>query len=102
MTILRVFVSSWFICFAIRAATTKPADQIPSWFADLANRDASVREQARVNLMGISRNDLEQLRAIVEKSRPLAPSQAMELRDIVQQVFQATEPYQAAEDRPGF
>ena len=53
--------------------TTKP-DPISTWFSDLANRDASVREQARINLMGISRTDLERLRKLVETSRPLAPS----------------------------
>src|SRR4051794_25386508 len=104
-TALRVFVASCFMLlsvgFAATAPTTKSSDQIVSWFTDLANRDASVREQARIALMGISRDDLAQLRTLVEKTRPLAPSQAMVLREIVQQVYQATEPYEAVEGRPG-
>src|SRR4051794_10736025 len=105
-TALRVFVASCFMLlsvgFAATAPTTKSSDQIVSWFTDLANRDASVREQAKIALMGISRDDLAQLRTLVEKNRPLAPSQAMALREIVQQVYQATESYEAVEDRPGF
>ena len=96
------------ICFVFRissfglASTTRPSDQLATWFSDLANKDASVREQARVGLMGISRGDLQTLRALVEANRPLAPSQAMALREIVMQVYQATEPYDAVEDKPGF
>jgi hypothetical protein len=85
-----------------RAATTRPSDQIASWFSDLANKDAAVREQARVNLMGISRADLQTLRRLVEANRPLAPSQAMALREIVVQVHQSTEPYEPVPDRQGF
>jgi hypothetical protein len=96
------------ICFAFRisnfafSATTRPSDQLATWFSDLANKDASVREQARVGLMGISRADLQTLRKLVEGNRPLAPSQAMALREIVMQVYEATEPYEAVEDKPGF
>src|SRR5438874_2391396 len=96
------------ICFAFRVSnfafstTTRPTDQLAAWFSDLANKDASVREQARVGLMGISRADLQTLRKLVETNRPLAPSQAMALHEIVTQVHQATEPYEAVEDRPGF
>ncbi len=90
--------------FALSATppTTKPSDPLTSWFQDLANRDASVREQARINLMGISRPDLERLRKLVETSRPLAPSQAMALHEIVDQAFQATEPYEPIEGKVGF
>lgn len=106
-TVLACFIGA-FLCVAscelelTRAAATQPSNQIATWFSDLANRDASARDQARVNLMGISRKDLEELRTIVDKSRPLAPSQAMVLRDIVEQVYQASEPYEPLEDKPGF
>jgi hypothetical protein len=95
------------ICFVLRisnfgfASTTQPS-QITTWFNDLANRDASVRQQARVNLMGISRGDLETLRKLVETTRPLAPAQAMALREIVDQVYQSTDPYEPIEDHAGF
>jgi hypothetical protein len=83
---------------------TKPAanDQIAKWFKDLANGDPSIRQTAREALMGISRDDLKTLRAIVEKTRPLAPSQATALHDIVEQVFLAGERYPEFPNRPGF
>ena len=108
------FVWSFFcffllICFAFRISNfafssppTSQPDPIFTWFSDLANRDASIREQARVNLMGISRDDLETLRKVVETGRPLAPSQAMAIREIVDQVYQATEPYKPMPESPGF
>ena len=92
-------------CGVVSFASSPPAsqpDKITTWFSDLANKDASVREQARVGLMGISRDDLQTLRKLVETNRPLAPSQAMALREIVTQVYQATEAYEALEDKPGF
>src|SRR3954462_7104618 len=102
----RVCVTSCLILagttFAAVPPTSRPSEKIASWFTDLANRDASVREQAKIALMGISRDDLAQLRTLVAKNRPLAPSKAMALREIVQQVYQSTEPYEAVEDRPGF
>jgi len=83
-------------------ATTKSSSPINTWFNDLANRDASIRQQARVNLMGISRDDLETLRKLVETTRPLSPAQAMAVREIVDQVYQSTEPYEPIEDHAGF
>jgi C-terminal processing protease CtpA/Prc len=97
----------WLLLAGISLAsppTTKPVatDQITTWFKDLANPDQAVRQKARVQLMGISREDLAKLRTIVEKSRPLAPSQAAALHDIVEQVFLAGEPYPEFPNRPGF
>jgi C-terminal processing protease CtpA/Prc len=94
-------VSCDVVSFAATPATT-PSDPISTWFSDLANRDASVREQARLNLMGISRDDLDKLRKLVETRRPLAPGQAMAIREIVDQVYLATEPYEPMEGAPGF
>jgi hypothetical protein len=93
------------ICDIVSFASSPPAsqpDKLATWFSDLANKDASVREQARVGLMGISRDDLQTLRKLVETNRPLAPSQAMALREIVMQVYESTEPYEAVENKPGF
>jgi hypothetical protein len=52
--------------------------------------------------MGISRADLEKLRNLVATNRPLAPSQAMALREIVDQVYQATDPYEPIDNHSGF
>jgi hypothetical protein len=80
--------------FEVLAAppATKPANELASWFADLANRDPAVRDQARMNLMNLSRADLPTLRNLVKETRPLAPAQLTTLRDIVMHVFLATEP----------
>ncbi len=80
--------------------TTNPSTPLRTWFDQLADADPDVREQARVSLMGMSRAQLAELRAIVRDSRPLRPSQASELHDIVTQVYLATEPYQAVAGTP--
>src|SRR5689334_6827352 len=46
--------------------------QIRQWFSDLDDPDASVREQARVGLMGMKRRDLPAFQQLVADSRPLA------------------------------
>jgi hypothetical protein len=103
-TVARVSILSLFLVAVSLASppTTKPADQITTWFKELANRDPVVRQDARVALMGISRDELNILRTIVEKNRPLAPSQAAALHDIVEQVFLAGEPYPMFPNHPGF
>jgi hypothetical protein len=81
--------------FAARAAqpATQPATQIQKWFDELADRDPDVREKARDALMGMNASDLPRLRAVVQQSQPLAPSQAAELRDVVTHVYLAGETY---------
>ena len=74
------------------AQSTQPAERIQRQFEALADTDAQVRDEARIALMGISRQDLEALREIVRRSRPLAPSQAVVLHDIVTHVYLAGEP----------
>jgi hypothetical protein len=64
------------------------------WFADLDDPDASVREQARVALMGMKRRDLPAFQKLVGDSRPLAPAQAAVLRQLVMHVYLAGEPYE--------
>lgn len=70
-------------------------DQMRQWFADLANSDASMRDGAMVNLMGMRRDDLPMLRKIVEENLPLVPSQAAVLRRIVIQVYLAGDTYES-------
>jgi hypothetical protein len=66
---------------------------IEQWFAELAHYDAAVRERARIELMGLQRNDLDTLHDIVQANLPLSPSQANVLHDIVIHVYLAGEPY---------
>jgi hypothetical protein len=67
---------------------------IRQWFTDLDDPDASVREQARVGLMGMKRRDLPAFQKLVGDSRPLAPAQAAVLRQLVMHVYLAGEPYE--------
>lgn len=81
---------------------TQPASpsQLQVWFDDLAASDAVVRERAYSELLGLARQDLPALREVVERSRPVAPSQAAALRDVVTHVYLSGEPYRA--EKSGF
>ncbi len=57
------------------------------WFADLASADGKVRDAAKVSLMGLEREDLPALRKLIEQRRPLLPSQAVVLKEIVSQIY---------------
>jgi len=88
---------------AVARPATQPASpaQLQTWFKDLAASDAVARERAYSALLGITRQDLPALRDIVERSRPIAPSQGASLREIVTHVFLTGEPYEA-EAKAGF
>jgi hypothetical protein len=97
-----VFLFSTFGFAQTTPPATNPASNISSWFTDLANRDAKVRDQARYNLMGINRDELQTLCAQVKAKLPLAPSQAVALKEIVTHVFLATESYPPFPGTGGF
>jgi len=80
---------------------TQPADNaaMRKWLSDLASPDSSVRDAARAKMMTLTRDDLPALQKLVEENRPLAPSQATAIRQIVQEVYLAGEPYQAEENK---
>jgi len=79
--------------------TTNPTSRIEALFAKLADRDPAARDQARLDLMELTRADLPELRRCVKEHRPLAPSQAAVLRDIVTQVYLAGERYPSVRER---
>ena len=87
--ILVVAVSSF-----AKPPATQPSSEIERSFTELTNDDPNIRDLARIHLMGLSRADLEKFREVVEKSRPLAPSQSAALHDIVVHAFLAGEPYE--------
>lgn len=70
-------------------------------FTQLADSDADLREAARGRLMALDRRYLPALQKLVERARPLQPSQAAVLRQIVTHVYLAGEPY-AAHGNRGF
>src|SRR4051812_33056146 len=82
----------------------KPIDaaELRNWFNDLVHRDASVREEARVHLMSMGRRNLETFQKIVEENRPLAPSQASTLRQIVNNVYLSGETYDSSNGLGGW
>ena len=55
------------------APATEPTSDIQKQFDQLADADPNVRDDARVALMGLKREQLADLRDIVEKNRPLTP-----------------------------
>src|SRR5437762_242414 len=60
----------------VNAPAADVAITIRRAFADLADSSADVRESARATLMGLDRRYLDDLRSLVEHSRPLRPAQA--------------------------
>src|SRR5258708_2183625 len=72
------------------------------WVGDLASPEDAKREEARTNLMGLSREDLPRLRALVEENRPVAAAQAAALHEIVVQIYLSEEPYEQDFPLTGF
>lgn len=77
--------------------STEPATPVARWLKQLADDDPDVRDAAREQLMNLDREGLRELKRAVERNRPLAPAQALALRDIVTHVFLASLPYARAE-----
>ena len=63
--------------------------QIQKWFDNLASSEPQVRDDARTELLGLGKIDLDTLREVVHRSLPLAPSQSGVLHDIVVHVYLA-------------
>lgn len=74
-----------------------PADLslIRSTFANLSSADATVRAQSLTWLLSLRSADLPSLQKVVEAARPLAPAQAMVLRQIVTQVYLSGQGYES-------
>jgi hypothetical protein len=66
------------------------------WFSELASPDAAVRDAAKVSLMSMGRNDLPALRKLVQERKPLLPSQAVVLKEIVTQMYLSDDAYESA------
>ncbi|MDQ3439977.1 MAG: hypothetical protein M3478_06455 [Planctomycetota bacterium] len=74
---------------------------LQAWFNELGASDAALRERATTALLDLTRDDLAALRRVVERSRPVSPSQAGALRDVVAHVYLSAEIYDC-EPRVGF
>ena len=88
-----VFLSFSFSVFRFSfAQTTQPAPDSPSiqrWLEELTHTEPAARERARMQLMGLSREGLGELREAVDRMRPLSPAQAAVLHDVVIHVYVA-------------
>jgi hypothetical protein len=73
---------------------TQPVGDVAGWFRQLADDDPAVRDTARLNLMGLKREQLDDLRKVVEENESLAPAQQAALHDIVFQVWLSGEDYE--------
>lgn len=78
---------------------THQAKDVARWFAELVHPDAPTRVQAMTNLMALEAGDLPTLRQVVKKNQPLAVAQASALRQIVTQIFLASETYDVGSDQ---
>ncbi|CAN5560200.1 hypothetical protein BH09PLA1_BH09PLA1_00750 [soil metagenome] len=82
--------------------TTRPADDLKSWFTQLCDPNPDVRDRARTKLMTMPRSRLNELQSLVAQSRPLRAAQAVELRPIVEHVYLSGEEYFSDKNGPGF
>jgi hypothetical protein len=93
MSSVRLLIVAICIVAIGASPSSQPSSKIVALFTKLADRDPSVRDLARIDLMGLSRAELPELRRYVQQHRPLAPSQAAALREIVTQVCASGETY---------
>jgi hypothetical protein len=84
-------------------ATTQSSVTLPGnspirrWFDQLADPDPKIRDRAKVDLMGISSDDLPGLRQLVVEKLPISPTQSAALHEIVVQVYLSGQSYKADE-----
>ena len=75
--------------------TTAPTSTavIQRSFLQLSDPDPKLRDQAKIDLMGLSLQDLPALRQIAADNAPLTPQVISALHEIVVQVFLASDQY---------
>ena len=80
---MRLLTIIFLLLTAVHASASDRKAEIAEAFEKLADRDASVRLQAKQDLMGLAPGELELLRQIVASRTPLKLSQIDPLHDIV-------------------
>jgi hypothetical protein len=84
--------------------TTQPDLELPAdspirkSFTALADPDPALRDQASQDLMGMRADDLPKFRQLIIENQPLAPDQIAALKDIVTQVYLASQKYKVADE----
>lgn len=74
-------------CAQVRAGEVATTEQLRRSVVGLMDADPSMREKSRVALMGLSREELATLAAVVQEFRPLDRPVAETLRDVVEHVY---------------
>src|SRR5688500_3601403 len=70
-----------------RGAEVATTEQMRRWVVGLMDADPGVREKSRVSLMGLSREELGALAAVVNDFRPLETPLVEVLKDVVEHVY---------------
>lgn len=81
----------------VRAAEVATTEQMRRWVVGLMDADPALRERSRVALMGLSREELATLGAVVQEFRPLEGPVAETLRDVVEHVYLTGHEYEKEE-----
>jgi len=76
---------------AVLGSASITPETIPVAYLQLANGDALQRYEAKLHLMGLTREQLPTLLAAVRSNLPVTPTQALALRDVVLQAHVASE-----------
>ncbi|MEA2709156.1 MAG: hypothetical protein QOF78_1757 [Phycisphaerales bacterium] len=83
-------ISSLFTVQLSPAQSTQPSQaplQIKRWLEALTHPESGVRDNARIQLMNLTREQLGDLRETVDRMRPISPAQATVLHDVVIHIY---------------
>ena len=81
------------LCAAANLAAAPDSALLKNLIAQLGSDNPQLRDEARVQLMGLQRADLPALRAAALAQSPLLPGQVEQLREVVTQVYLSGEDY---------
>src|SRR5687768_8761158 len=84
----------------VRGAEVGTTEQMRRWVVGLMDADPGVREKSRVALMGLSREELGALAAVVNDFRPLETPLVETLKDVVEHVYLTGSAYE--KEQKGF
>jgi len=81
------------LCAAANLTAAPDSSLLKNLIAQLGSDNPQLRDEARVQLMGLQKADLPSLRAAALAQSPLLPGQIEQLREVVAQVFLSADDY---------
>jgi hypothetical protein len=81
------------LCAAANLTAAPDSSLLKNLIAQLGSDNPQLRDEARVQLMGLQKADLASLRAAALAQSPLLPGQIEQLREVVAQVFLSADDY---------